>query len=227
MSVRVLDVATALAVVALVSVAADGAKASTVGFFNISNNSGLADDVEDQLSVNVGVIGDEATFTFKNNVGIASSITDIYFDDDDSLLDSLVAINGSGGDVSFTEGAAPGNLPGGKPFSFMADFSLDSDSRGGLPQNGVDDALESVSVVFQLVQILTLDELLDAILAGGLRIGLHVQAMPGGGSDGFISGAGIVPNPIPIPAGLVLFLSGLVGLGVLGRINAKRDRSAV
>jgi hypothetical protein len=34
-------------------------------------------------------------------------------------------------------------------------------------------------------------------------------------------------NPIPLPAGLLLFLSGLAGIGVLGRYKAKRQDAAI
>jgi hypothetical protein len=200
------------------SVGAQPAQAVTLSFFNISNNSGDADDLINQLSVEVteGADDTQASFTFLNNVGIASSITDVYFDDG-SLL-GIATIIGSAG-VSFAEGASPPDLSGGNPFSFDSTFS--ADSTPPTAPNGVDSSSEFLTIVFNLIDGLTFTDTIAALLSGDLRIGLHVQAIGlSGDSDAFINNP---PPPIPLPAGLVLFLSGLAGVGFLGRYKSKRQ----
>jgi hypothetical protein len=66
------------------------------------------------------------------------------------------------------------------------------------------------------------DSVIAALLSGDLRIGLHVQGLLGGGSQSYIS----TPTPVPLPAGLLLFLSGLAGVGFLGRYKARRRETA-
>src|SRR3989337_434902 len=82
----------ALTVVGILSVGSvSWASIQTFGFFNITNNgnpdvaSQLSVDVWDkaQADANFGITlnAGNILFVFKNAVGIASSITDIYFDD--------------------------------------------------------------------------------------------------------------------------------------------------
>src|SRR5512145_721995 len=85
------------------------ASADVIGFFKLTNNGN--EDVSAQLSVDVTAVGtDQVAFTFYNNVGIASSITDVYFDD--GTLLGIASVTGSAG-VDFSQLASPGDLPGG------------------------------------------------------------------------------------------------------------------
>lgn len=223
---RMLAGLAAVAAVAL-SVGVQSSQATTITFTNITNNSDV--DVAGQLSVEVAsafVKGAEgASFTFFNAVGTYSSITAVYFDDSIPLLgDALVdQLNTSAG-VSFSEGATPPVLPGGNgsPHNFDVTGSADSDTPHPVT-NGVDHPTESLRIVFALLSGFDFDDLIAALLSGDFRIGMHVQAIAGittgSDSDSFLNNP---INPVPLPAGLILFLSGLAGAGFLGRHKAKR-----
>jgi hypothetical protein len=188
-------------------------KADMFGFYNITNNGNP--DLSSQLSVNVtaGSSG-QVLFTFYNNIGIQSSICDIYFDDNSGVLSDVTSINNSSG-VSFSENANPHNLPGGEPYDFYANFSADSDHP--VEHNGVDSASENVGLLFSLKNNKNFSDVIAAINAGNLRIGLHIQAIQssnccnGGGSDSYINKPG---NVVPVPGALMLGMLGMMVAGV-------------
>lgn len=185
-------------------------QADLFGFYKLTNNGNA--DVGGQLSVDVTVAGTQVSFKFFNNVGIASSITDIYFDD--GTLLGISSITDSGGGVAFSALATPGNLPGGNtaspPFVTTGGFSLDS-SAPGVSANGVDASTEWVAVLFNLQGSQTFADTIAALNDGSLRIGLHVQAIGiTGGSDSYV-------NRIPEPGTVLLLGSGLLALVVVGR----------
>jgi len=223
-----------LAFGALVAFCAADANAVIYSFTNISaNNVSDAATGEAQLRVEVtdaGLIdpdgmamsGDEyqaVDFKFTNNVGEASSITDVYFDDG-GLLGIASIITSSG--VSFSNPASPGDLPSGNSIdpAFVTSnmFSADSDSPM-TTANGVDAASEFVTIRFELISGQTFNDVIDDIEAGQalmagddptgtLRIGVHVQAFEGEGSESFVNN-----GEIPAPGAFVL---GVMGLGLVG-----------
>ncbi|MCI0379422.1 MAG: hypothetical protein L0215_17570 [Gemmataceae bacterium] len=221
-----------LALTALIALGAPSvARADFYGFTNISANSGAnAPLVAQQLVVEVIDVGSgQVAFKFTNAVGIASSITDVYFDDG-SLL-GIASISSSAG-VAFSTPATPGDLPGGNtitpPFVTSAGFSADSNPPAAA--NGVDSASEWVQITFDLQAGKTFADTIAALQLGltngddpnALRIGLHVQAIGAGGqSDSFINGPPTT-TAIPGPGVPVLALSGLLGLG-LGRVLRRRQ----
>ena len=218
---KFVSMAATAAIVAGLSLGAESSQAVTLTFFNISNNSGQAAAVATQLTVEVeqGADDTQASFTFLNNVGIAASITDVYFDDG-SLL-GIASISSSAG-VSFSPDANPANLPGGNCCSFDASFSADSDEPP--PANGVNSSTDWLTIIFNLVAGMTFEDTIAALISGDLRLGMHVQAIgTSGQSDGFINNP---LDPVPLPAGLLLFLSGLAGIGFLGRFKATRSEPA-
>lgn len=194
--------------------------AYTIGFYRITNNGNP--DISSQLSVSVeGVTENKVSFTFYNNVGTVSSITDIYFDD--GTLLGISTIESSLG-VSFSAPATPKDLPGANlispPFvtSTAANeyFSADSDSQGGVVNNGVNSSSEWVRIVFSLVNGKSFGDTTAALASGALRIGLHVQGIGAtmvttGGSDSYVN------TPVPVPAAAWLLASGLIGLAVVRR----------
>ena len=209
-----------LAVVAMLAFA-QAAQAGAIYYFsNITNNGNS--DLSGQLWVEVSAVGTtQVSFTFHNDVGIASSITDVYFDD--GTLLGIATIASTAG-VSFSQGANPPDLPGGE--SIVPEFDVTAtflaDSTNPPPANGVNGATDSLTITFNLINGKTYADTLAALaLAGGetslgaddgLRIGIHVQALGAtGGSDSYV-------NRVP-DGGTTLSLLGLAltGLGMVSR----------
>jgi hypothetical protein len=203
-------------------------------FDRFTNNSVDGDAVAPQLSMCVssdqaGLFMDPLStvvwFTFTNNVGIASSITDIYWDDNaagtPTVLASLMTIVNSAG-VSFDTPAAPPNLPGGgvlvPPFS--ADFSADSDAPAS--PNGVNAAGEFVKFKFTLKPAKTLADVIGALNLNILRVGMHVQSIGrDSNSDGFLARQCEV---VPEPGSMAVWG---VGLALVACIRRLRKRQTV
>lgn len=213
------------AMVGGVSVGAQNAEAVTLGFSEITANSPI--DLSGQLSVDVTDEGSgQVRFTFNNALGgLASSIAEIYFDDG-TLLGIAQVVNPTG--VSFSQGASPPDLPGGNALTpdFQTTAGFLADAGNQAPTDGVNPG-EWVAIIFDLINGQTFADTIAALALGGadggLRIGLHVIALSDGGSESYVNGP---INPVPLPAGLVLFLSGLAGVGFLGRFKAKRSEPA-
>ncbi|NET40103.1 MAG: hypothetical protein F6K19_50560 [Cyanothece sp. SIO1E1] len=163
------------------------AQAFTFNFKNITNNSSTNAAIgESQLFLEVTDAGNgQALFTFLNQGPDAASITQIYFDDEDnSILSDIALVDDSAGGVSFEEARRPGNLPGGNPIDFDADFEVSPTSRGGVANNGISPT-ESLGITFDLAG--TFDNLINELSNGELMVGFHVQAFQDGGSESFVS----------------------------------------
>ncbi|WP_165250220.1 PEP-CTERM sorting domain-containing protein [Paludisphaera soli] len=232
MSVKMIRLASALAVaLAATTWAAPSASALSTTYAlstNITNNGNSY--VGNQLFVDVNDVAgqpQQVDFVFRNVGPVASSITDVYFDDGTLLTLLSTTVNSSAG-VAFSAGASPGNLPGGNAVNFQttAGFSADSDSP--VSTNGVNPG-EYLTVRFALQGVQTYASVINALAlglanpgvnyTGALRIGVHVQAIsPQGGSDSYING-----EPVPEPS--TLAIAGLGALGMIGYGLRRRARS--
>jgi hypothetical protein len=183
---------TLVAVLALTAVLAifSPAQASSQWLsFTVSCSNNNATDVAtgaNQLFVEVVPVGTtQVTFHFINVGPLASSITDVYFDDG-SLLGIASITNGPG--VDFSQFASPPDLPSGNtcspPFNVTAGFLADSNPPA--QPNGVNPG-EQLDITFDLQSGRTTDDVVADLLNGALRIGIHVQGFANGGSEAFVN----------------------------------------
>lgn len=198
-------------------------QAVTYGFNRITNNG--SEDPAGQFSVNVvaGPAG-KVNFEFKNNVGLASVISEIYWDDNSANAAALlgggpVIITETG--VDFNVGGSPADLPAGNSITPKFEANWRVTAKSPSPSNGINSATDLLSVQFGLGSFADLNALLAALDAGTFRIGLHVQAIgTGGKSESFVN---TPPVRVPDTGGTLLLLGG----GLLALAAARRrDRVA-
>jgi len=184
-------------------------QAITYSFTQVENNG---QNIETQLSVEVLDTVDGVTFTFNNNVGTISSVTDIYFDQGATdWFSGFTIINQIGTDftplIFDTSTASPSNLPGGSAIGFYADYSVDSD---GNPVNGLDNSGDYITFLATAGTGFT--SFWDLINDSDFRMGVKVQAYADGSSDSYVT-----VNPIPVPAAAWLFGTVLFGFFATSR----------
>jgi len=207
--------------VAALALCVQQASAEFIDYHRITSNA--AASIASQLHTEVtNPGGNQIDFKFTNVVGVPSSICDIYFDDNGSLL-NIASINDSGVGVAFSQGASPPDLPGGNSITpaFNVTAGLLADSDSPVASNGVSTALEWVTIRFNLVGGKTFADVINLLNVGGadgLRIGLHVQAINTTGnedqSDSYVNDP--PGNPVPTPGAALL---GLIGFGLVGRLK--------
>jgi len=169
--------------------------------FEVFTDNGLFNDdpgLDFYMDVSNG--GAIAEFTFYNDSTVQSSITNIYFDDGTLLGATMGILNGPG--TLFTEDG-PTNIPGGNMIGFDADREFNIGADPPPPVNGVNNigTGEWVTVQFLLVGG-TLDDVLNELNSGALRVGIHVQDFTDGTSESAVN--------VPEPATMIL-----LGLGAL------------
>lgn len=185
-----------------------------VGFDRITSNA--SENVEDQFRLRIeSVAGDSSVvdFTFTNDVGIESSISEIYIDNGPAgeILSSGSIFDQSGSSFSWGS-ASPPDLPGGNALSDPFDVTpgLLGDAQGN-PNNGINAAGEFLTVRLTFQSGKSFSDIMTALLDGSLRIGMHVRAIGvDGESDSFVNEPPVV---VPLPTA---FAGGLAGLGILG-----------
>ena len=211
-------------------------QAATLTFDKITNNNDV--DLTGQLSLDVNSVststGDGIEFTFYNNVGLDSSLTDVYFDygTDSTLFSSLTISNDSDtlavtDDVYFSEGAKTAVLPGanGNPLNFTSDYDAGAkDVKKGLDQGG-----EWVTFLAIIGDGSSYTDFLAGLLDGTYSIGVKLQSI----ADACITGdcdndsSTYMVSIVPVPAAGILFASALFGMGVFGRRKKKSSTTVM
>lgn len=185
-----------------------------VSYVQVSNNAGQ--DISAQLDTILTDAGSgRVNFKFLNNVGIASSVKEIYFQDTVGLLSDIEL--GTQNGANFAVGSAnPGDLPGGNSISpvFSVSAGLLADAGNGGPATGLNAAADFVNINF----LGNFADVLQALNAGSIRLGLHVISIgTSGESDAYVT-TGTPSTNVPDGGATAV----LLGLGVLGLTLARK-----
>ena len=159
-----------------------------------TDNGGYNDDPGVDVFMEVFNGEGIASFKFFNDSTITSSITNIYFDDG-SLLGIDTITNSAG--VSFSKDG-PANIPGADLLEpdFVADREFNIGADPPPYHNGVNNPPpdEWVQVTFNLINGGTIDDVIDELNSGALRVGIHIQGFEDGSSESAVA----VPEPASI-----------------------------
>ena len=202
----------AVAGVAAVS-AVSAAPAWAFSFSNIAGGDTPGDAYVNSFGFEVVEQGGLIVFdiyNFGNPEASSMFISKVFFDDDNNnnyLSDPRPNVNNVG-QVRFTDGAGNNQLPqGGNNFTTDYAFSRDTGDGNGW---GIQ-ANEKLGLAFRG----DFDNIMTALNNGTLKIGLHVQALPGGASDSYISSSSS-GNTQDTPEPLTMLAAGAaVGFGTM------------
>lgn len=208
-------------IVSVASVAAlsalSAAPASAFTFGNIVGGDTVGDAYKDSFTFDVTGNASSVFFKIANSGNAAAStmfISKVFFDDNGYLSAPSVNNSGNIGEVAFTGGASNDQLPqGGNGFTTNYAFSRDN---GGGNKWGIQGG-EALSLSFNG----NYNNVVAALNSGALRLGLHVQSLPNGASDSFISSSANTENT---PEPLTMLAAGVaVGFGAM--FKKQRDQA--
>lgn len=172
-------------------------------FTKLTNNN--SEDLGMQLSVTVEKVDTtKIAFAFRNDVGIPSSITQIYFYD--GVFITGAPTTEEVGVKFLADTAGGGGLPGlDKHASYVLQASVDSEPP--VSKNGINSDTDLLRLTFGLFPGATYDSVVQGIRTGDFLIGLHVQSI------GSLAGSDSYVTFVPVPGAVLL---GFLGLGYAG-----------
>jgi hypothetical protein len=197
--------------------AISAAPASAFSFSNIVGGDTPGDAYKNSFSFDVFNLGSSVVFNIKNSGDAAAPsmfISKVLFDDNGYL--SAPSANVSNiGEVAFSGGAGKDQLPqGGNNFTTNFAFSRNpGDGNAWGIQAG-----ESLGLRFTG----NYNNVISALNSGALKLGLHVQALPNGASDSYISSSSTNTQDTPEPL-TMLAAGAAVGFGTM--FKKQRDRA--
>jgi hypothetical protein len=202
--------------------AVSAAPASAINFNNITGGDTVGDAYANNFGFTVENQGGLAVFNIFNfgPPKVSMFIAGVFFDDNGSLSSSSTPwtnVNNVG-QVAFTGGASKAQLPqGGK--NFTTDYAFFSDNGAG-NASGVQ-AGEKLGLAFAA----SYNNVLAALSSGDLKIGLHVQALPNGASDSYISSNSGNTENTPEPL-TMLAAGAAVGFGTMFKKQRAQGQKA-
>jgi hypothetical protein len=197
--------------------ALSAAPASAFTFSNITGGDTPGDAYASNFGFNVINQGNSVLFDIFHYQTAAPAgifISKVFFDDNGYLSQPRVNANNNLGQVAFTGGANNDQLPQGGN-NFTTDYSFTRN-----PGNGNANGIQAGEKL-QLAFVGNYNNVVTALNDGSLRLGLHVQALPNGASDSYISSNG---NTEDTPEPLTMLAAGAaVGFGTM--FKKQRDRA--
>ena len=205
--------------------AVSAAPAWAFSFGNIAGGDTPGDSYVNSFTFDVVEQGQSVLFNIKNSGDAASPsmfISKVFFDDnkdsffdDNTYLSSPLVNIGNVGRVAFSGGVSNDQLPqGGNNFTTNYAFSRDT---GDGNEFGIQ-AGESLGLSFTADYKLVIAALND----GTLKLGLHVQGLPNGQSDSYISTSSGNTQDTPEPL-TMLAAGAAVGFGTM--FKKQRDQA--
>lgn len=190
--------------------AVSAAPASAFSFGNIVGGDAVGDAYKNSFNFDVTQNGlNSVLFNISNSGNAAASsmfISKVLFDDNGYLSNALANINNTG-NVAFTGGISKDQLPQGGN-GFTTNYAFSSNNGAG-NKWGVQGG-ESLGVSFTG----NYANVLAALNSGSLKLGLHVQALPGGASDSYLSDSSGNTQNTPEPL-TMLAAGAAVGFGTM------------
>ncbi|WP_445248311.1 PEP-CTERM sorting domain-containing protein [Microcoleus sp. OTE_8_concoct_300] len=216
----------AVAGVAAVS-AVSAAPAWAFSFGNIAGGDTPGDAYINSFTFDVVDQGESVLFNIKNSGDAAAPsmfISQVFFDDknsffdDDTYLSNPLVNRGNVGLVDFIGGASNDQLPqGGNGFTTNYAFSRKTGDGNAFGIQGGESLGLSFTGDYNLV--------MSALNSGALKIGLHVQALPNGASDSYISSSSGNTQDTPEPL-TMLAAGAAVGFGTMFKKQRERAQKA-
>jgi len=196
--------------------AISAAPASAFNFSNIAGGDTVGDAYANNFGFTLDNVGGSVLlkiFNFGNTAAPDMFIGGLFIDDSGYLTNSWANVSNSG-QVAFTGGSSTAQFPqGGNNFS--TDYAFFSDNGSG-NVSGI-----QVGEVGGFLFDGNYNTVFNAVSTGAIKVGIHVQALPNGASDSYISSNGNTENT---PEPLTMLAAGAaVGFGTM--FKKQRDRA--